>query len=350
MRPQADAGAEALICSAVPASIVQYLRPYQQDGVKFMWRCACCILLLATGGALLAAMQIVHSLASMSGPFLSSPAGVCHAGSTALVAVVSLQTIWCAPPSAVDHLQQKSHSQNMALVKSGPHIWQRTALSGLSLSAAIPQGLGKTVQTIAFLSALLGKCGSGGGPHPDPGRDSTIKCVAAAAMRSTDVRVGSLNLSARDSWILCVFACARTCQPVCLPCICVFAMHHSKQVEFSAVQQGGHAHPQPMRADARPDRVPQIGHEQLAARVLHLGCALLLPWLRSLAARKGSQLQACALRCVCTLTPAPLVQPCHCQFRCMMGTLWLCCRLVQGGQVPWPFQRRCPAGCQAWRV
>jgi SNF2 family DNA or RNA helicase len=28
------------ICGAVPASIAQYLRPYQRQGVEFLWRCA----------------------------------------------------------------------------------------------------------------------------------------------------------------------------------------------------------------------------------------------------------------------------------------------------------------------
>ena len=44
-----------------------------------------------------------------------------------------------------------------------------------SSCSTVCRGLGKTVQTIAFLSALLGKCGFGGGPHPDPARDPSAE-------------------------------------------------------------------------------------------------------------------------------------------------------------------------------
>jgi hypothetical protein len=36
---QGDDGNDAPICGAVPASIAQYLRPYQREGVQFLWRC-----------------------------------------------------------------------------------------------------------------------------------------------------------------------------------------------------------------------------------------------------------------------------------------------------------------------
>jgi hypothetical protein len=116
------------------------------------------------------------------------------------------------------------------------------------------RGLGKTVQTIAFLSALLGKCGVGGGPHPEPGRDPTIKCAVA-----------TLPCCQQH----------RALTPVRMQVVILYALRLSLYARgFSWVGstlQGDQSCMQPMRAAAHPHRLPFERHVELAAGVFHLG-------------------------------------------------------------------------------
>ena len=102
---------------AVPATINRYLRPYQRDGIKFLFR----QYVRGTGGILAGA-----------GP-----------GAAAVVG---------------------SHAQGRAagLIDCQHHI---TASSATAAAAADDMGLGKTVQCIAFIAALLGKTGAASDTH-----------------------------------------------------------------------------------------------------------------------------------------------------------------------------------------